>query len=267
MPLPSNRDALLQAIADLAVAAGRQILRVYQSDFAVQMKDDDSPLTEADLAAQRCIAAGLAVLTPKLPVISEESALAPFAQRRTWPSHWLVDPLDGTREFVKRNGEFTVNIALIEHGVSVLGVVHAPALGLSYFAARGVGAFQLRGDARLALKTRPHPPRPTYFLSRSRCDPHLDRLLAKAPPHEASGVGSSLKFCRIAEGAGDLYPRLGLTSEWDTAAGQCVLECAGGAVLRLPELTPLRYNGKDSILNPEFIAVGDPTYNWAALLS
>lgn len=261
-----NTPDLLNAITRIAVDAGAEIARIYESDFAVQAKDDASPLTEADLAAHRCILAGLTALTPDVPVISEESALPPHASRRHWSRLWLVDPLDGTREFVKRNGEFTVNIALIENGQPVAGVVHAPALKLTYTAARGHGSFRgLRGE-REPIRTRTLPARPLFLVSRSHRDPRLDAFLARAPAHDADSVGSSLKFCRIAEGGGDLYPRLGPTSEWDTAAAQCVLEVAGGAVLRLPDLQPLDYNGKDSILNPEFIAIGDPGADWRAML-
>lgn len=260
-----NTHDLLDAVTRIALDAGREISRIYESDFAVQSKGDDSPLTEADLAAQRCIAAGLAALTPEVPLISEESPLPPHAERQRWPCYWLIDPLDGTREFIKRNGEFTVNIALIEAGQPVLGVVHAPALGVTYSAARGLGSYKGLGSERVVLQTRPLPARPVFLVSRSHRDPRLEDFLARAPAHDADGVGSSLKFCRVAEGIADLYPRLGPTSEWDTAAAQCVLEVAGGAVLRLPDLQPLGYNGNDSILNPEFIAVGDRSVDWRAL--
>ncbi|MGH8441607.1 MAG: 3'(2'),5'-bisphosphate nucleotidase CysQ family protein, partial [Nevskiaceae bacterium] len=169
------------------------------------------------------------------------------------------------REFIKRNGEFTVNIALVEGHRPVLGVIHAPALGLTYGAARGAGAFQLK-QGRVPLATRKMPARPTFAVSRSHKDPELSKLLARAPPHDAVGRGSSLKFCLIAEGSVDFYPRLGPTSEWDTAAGQCIVEQAGGAVWRLPELTPLGCNEKDSLLNPSFAVLGDPRYDWATVL-
>jgi len=257
---------LLDAALELAQAAGRRILEVYQSDFAVTHKQDESPLTQADLAAHRLIVAELARLAPKLPVLSEEGADIPFATRRGWARYWLVDPLDGTREFVKRNGEFTVNIALVEDHRPVLGVVHAPALNLTYGAARGAGAFKLEDGARAPIRIRALPARPTFVVSRSHKDPALAALLARAPAHDAIGRGSSLKFCLIAEGSADFYPRLGPTSEWDTAAGQCVVEQAGGAVWRLPELTPLGCNEKDSVLNPSFAVLGDPGHDWARLL-
>jgi 3'(2'), 5'-bisphosphate nucleotidase len=258
--------ALLDAALELAVEAGRRILAVYESDFAVTHKQDKSPLTQADLAAHKLIAAELARLAPELPVLSEEGADIPYATRRGWDRYWLVDPLDGTREFVKRNGEFTVNIALVEGHRPVLGVVHAPALGQTYGAARGAGAFRVEGGAREPIRARPLPARPTFVVSRSHKDPALAALLARAPAHESVGRGSSLKFCLIAEGTADFYPRLGPTSEWDTAAGQCVVEQAGGAVWRLPELTPLGCNEKDSVLNPSFAVLGDPGYDWAKLL-
>ena len=257
---------LLDAALELAQAAGRRILEVYQSDFAVTHKQDESPLTQADLAAHTLIVETLGGLAPALPVLSEEAADIPYATRRAWPRYWLVDPLDGTREFVKRNGEFTVNIALVENHRPVLGVVHAPALNLTYGAARGAGAFKVEDGARAPIRTRALPARPAFVVSRSHKDPALAALLARAPSHDAIGRGSSLKFCLIAEGSADFYPRLGPTSEWDTAAGQCVVEQAGGAVLRLPELTPLGCNEKDSVLNPSFAVLGDPAYDWARLL-
>lgn len=259
-------ERLLDEALNIALEAGERILAVYRSDFAVTHKDDESPLTQADLAAHHHIVGALERLSPALPVLSEESATVPYDTRRAWRHYWLVDPLDGTREFVKRNGEFTVNIALIEDGWPTLGVVHAPALGLSYAAAMDLGAFRADAATRTPIRTRPLPQVPAYIVSRSHRDAALDRLLARAPRHDELGKGSSLKFCMVAEGSADFYPRTGRTSEWDTAAGQCVVEQAGGAVWRLPELTPLAYNEKDSLLNPAFAVVGDKSYDWAALL-
>jgi 3'(2'), 5'-bisphosphate nucleotidase len=262
----AQKLAWIEPLLALARAAGAAIMRVYEQDFAVSHKDDRSPLTAADMASHHLILDGLQALAPGIPVLSEESAAVPWAQRREWRRYWLVDPLDGTREFVKRNGEFTVNIALVEGHRPVLGVVHAPALGQTYGAARGAGAFRVEGGAREPIRARPLPARPTFVVSRSHKDPALAALLARAPAHESVGRGSSLKFCLIAEGTADFYPRLGPTSEWDTAAGQCVVEQAGGAVWRLPELTPLGCNEKDSVLNPSFAVLGDPGYDWAKLL-
>lgn len=253
----------LDAVARLAIEAGERIMAVYRSDFAVTAKQDQSPLTQADLAAHHHILAGLKALTPELPVLSEEDADIPYETRRQWTRYWLVDPLDGTKEFVRRNGDFTVNIALIEHGVPTLGVVHAPVNGMSYAAAAGVGAFRWQGEGpREAIRTRRVPARPTFVVSKSHRDAVLDAFLERAPAHEPVSRGSSLKFCQIAEGSADLYPRTGPTSEWDTAAGQCVVEQAGGVVLRTPELIPLRYNEKDSLLNPTFLVFGDRDYDW-----
>lgn len=250
------------AVLRTAIEAGDRILNIYRSDFAVTQKDDDSPLTQADLAAHRHIVASLQALTPELPILSEEAADIGYETRRRWSRYWLVDPLDGTKEFIKRNDEFTVNIALIDDGVARLGVVHAPALNLSYGAAVGAGAWRWQDGRRTAIRTRAVPARPTFVVSKSHRDAALEALLARAPEHDALSRGSSLKFCQIAEGSADLYPRTGPTSEWDTGAGQCVVEQAGGLVLRTPELTPLRYNQKDSLLNPGFLVIGDPQYGW-----
>lgn len=258
-PASTERAALL----DLADAAGRAILAIYGHEQAVQWKDDASPLTEADLAAHRIIVDGLARLTPDLPVLSEESAGVPWAVRRGWSRYWLVDPLDGTREFLKRNGEFTVNIALIEEGEPVLGIVHAPVTGESWSAERGAAAY--RRDAqgherRLFVRSPPAKPL-RVAVSRSHRDERTNRLVDQLGAIEAVALGSSLKFCKLAEGALDLYPRFGPTSEWDTAAGQCVLEAAGGALVNLAG-EPFRYNRRDSLLNGDFLAFGDPSLPW-----
>ena len=263
---PTDLPRLLDFALELAVEAGRRILGVYQSDFAVTHTEDETPLTQADLASHALITETLGKAVPALPVLSEEDADIPDAVRRAWPRYWLIDPLDGTREFVKRNGEFTVNIALVEGHRPVLGVVHAPVPGQTWGAARGVGAFRLDGAVRIAIRARRLPEKPTVVASRSHRDPETERILARLPGHELVGRGSSLKFCLVAEGAADFYPRMGPTSEWDTAAGQCVVEQAGGAVWRLPELTPLGCNEKDSVLNPSFAVIGDPQHDWAAIL-
>jgi 3'(2'), 5'-bisphosphate nucleotidase len=261
-------DALREGIIALAREAAAEILRVYEGEFDVQRKDDDSPLTAADLAAHRCIVEGLERLSPGIPVLSEESAQdVPALLRRQWPRMWLVDPLDGTREFVKRNGEFTVNIALIDEGEAVLGVVQAPVTGALWHGQRGRGAFRREGDRDVPVRTRTPATAPLRVAaSRSHRDPRTEAVLARMGEVEAIGVGSSLKFCRLAEGTMDAYPRFGPTSEWDTAAGQCVLEAAGGAVLD-PRGRPLRYNQRDTILNGDFIALGDPSLPWREWLA
>ncbi|MDX2298125.1 MAG: 3'(2'),5'-bisphosphate nucleotidase CysQ [Xanthomonadaceae bacterium] len=255
-------DQWLAPCIDIAQRAGAAIMAVYARDFDVSAKDDASPLTEADMAAHRLIVAGLQQLTPDIPVLSEESAQIDWAVRQRWSRYWLVDPLDGTREFIKRNGEFTVNIALIDGDAPVLGVVYAPALDELAFALRGRGAFVRMGEDDVALTTRRPALAPLRVAaSRSHRDARTQAALERMGEIECLGLGSSLKFLRIAEGRADVYPRFGPTSEWDTAAAQCVLEAAGGAVLGM-DGAPLRYNRKDSLLNPDFIALGDADLPW-----
>ena len=257
-----DRGSMLPALQALAREAGAAIMQVYAQDFAVQHKDDRSPLTAADMASHHLIVDGLAAIAPGVPVLSEESADVPWETRRGWRRYWLVDPLDGTREFVKKNGEFTVNIALVEDGEAVLGVVYAPALDELHYGARGIGAFVRAGDGPVPIAVRAPATTPLRVAgSRSHMDPASAAFIQRLGDHELLGMGSSLKFCRMAEARLDLYPRFAPTSEWDTAAGQCVLECAGGAVLTL-DGAPLRYNTKESLLNPHFLALGDVGLPW-----
>ncbi|WP_287598048.1 3'(2'),5'-bisphosphate nucleotidase CysQ [Thermomonas sp.] len=250
-------DVLRDGVIAVARQAAAAILAVYDGEFAVQHKDDRSPLTAADLAAHRCIVSRLAELTPAIPVLSEESKDHDIADRRQWTRFWLVDPLDGTREFIKRNGEFTVNIALIEDGVAVFGVIQQPVTGALWHGVPGHGAFRRDGGADVAIHARIPAASPLRIAaSRSHRDARTQALLDALPGSEVLGCGSSLKFCRIAEGAMDLYPRFGPTSEWDTAAGQAILEAAGGAVLD-PQGRPFRYSQRDTLLNGDFIALGD----------
>jgi len=248
------------AIARNAAAA---ILAIYEDAFDVQHKADASPLTAADLAAHHCIVEGLERLTPDIPVLSEEAAEdAPYNLRRQWSRLWLVDPLDGTREFVKRNGEFTVNLALIDEGVAVFGIVLAPVGGALWHGERGKGAFRRDSDRDVAIQTqRPAATPLRIAASRSHRDPRTDALMQRIGETEAIGLGSSLKFCRPAEGGMDVYPRFGPTSEWDTAAGQCVLEAAGGCVIDRKG-RPLRYNQRETLLNGDFLALGDSSLPW-----
>jgi 3'(2'), 5'-bisphosphate nucleotidase len=264
---PQRPGELLPQVIDIARAAGVEIMRVYRQEFAVTMKDDRSPLTEADLASQRLITARLAALTPDIPLLGEESAGADIALRRDWRTLWLVDPLDGTREFVKRNGEFTVNIALVHDHVAVLGVLYAPALNLLYAAARGHGAIRIDADGtRHALRAAiPAPGTPRILGSRSHRGASLDRLLSRLPSHELLAIGSALKFGWLADGRGDFYARVGPTSEWDTAAGQVIAEEAGARVTDL-QGKPLRYNARDTLINPSFAAWADDSRNWLQLL-
>ena len=253
-------------LIELAAAAGREILEVYETSFDVTTKDDQSPLTEADLRAHRVIVDGLRELTPEVPVISEEAEAPSFEVRRHWRRYWLVDPLDGTKEFVSRNGEFTVNIALIEAGEPVLGVVGVPVKGHIYVGDhRRRQAFRTSDAGRTALRTQaPAPGRLTVVASRrhggDRLAAYLDTL-AESFKVDRRAIGSSLKFCLLAEGKADVYPRLGPTSEWDVAAAHAVLQAAGGMVMQT-DGTPLRYNTKESFLNPDFVAVADPRFPW-----
>lgn len=254
----------MQQVIAIAIEAGRAIMQVYDGEIAVSRKEDDSPLTQADMAAHHIIINGLSRLTPQLPILSEEAAALPFEQRQAWQSYWLVDPLDGTREFIKRNGEFTVNIALIEQHQPVLGVVYAPALDLLFFAARGQGAFRRMGEGAVQpIHARAFDrAQVTVAGSRSHAGERLLKFLDNLGPHMLISMGSSLKICLVAEGRADVYPRLGPTSEWDTAAAQCVLEEAGGHLVGTDNLA-FRYNTKESLLNPEFFAIGATEYDWS----
>jgi len=262
-PIHHLRD---QVIA-IARQAAQDILQVYSGQFEVQHKSDATPVTAADMAAHIRIVEGLKQLTPQIPVLSEESADHISTQaRRRWTRYWLVDPLDGTREFIKRNGEFTVNIALIEDGTAVYGVIQAPVLETVWHGGPGVGAWRRDPDGESALNTcRPAPAPLRIASSRSWPSPQVERLLQQADAI-AVPLGSSLKFCRLAEGALDLYPRFGPTSEWDTAAGQAILQGAGGEVFDM-DANPLRYNQRNSLINGDFIAVGDPALPWREYLA
>lgn len=254
----------------LARQAGDAIMAIYRRGFEVDIKADNSPMTEADLAAHRILSDGLSGLAPGLPVLSEESAGAvPTARQRSWQRYWLVDPLDGTREFIRRNDEFTVNIALVEDGRAVFGVIHAPALGETGWGQLGDGAgawWQNDDQQPQAIRTRPAPAVPTIAISRSHASPATVAVLEALGEHETLRAGSALKFLRLAQGEADLYPRLGPTSEWDTAAGQCLLEAAGGELLA-PDGRPFRYNQRDTLLNGSFLAVADPQAGWQERLA
>lgn len=261
--------SLLESVRRIARRASEAILEIYADldrtgAIDVQRKEDASPLTAADLAAHRIIVEELRALTPQVPILSEEAADVPFALRSTWDRLWLVDPLDGTKEFLSRNGEFTVNIALIEGGRPIVGCVTVPVTGEEYVGARGLGAFRGNSDAAalqpIHIAAQAHSPL-RVLGSRSHGNPALQSFLDRIGPHTMLAIGSSLKFCRLAEGAADLYPRLGPTSEWDTAAGQAVLEAAGGRVVRL-DGDALCYNRRAQLLNPHFVAMGSYDPSW-----
>ncbi|HUX81236.1 MAG TPA: 3'(2'),5'-bisphosphate nucleotidase CysQ [Halothiobacillus sp.] len=243
-------------VRGLAHRAGHAIMRVYAEDFAVTQKADNSPVTEADLAAHRVIVAGLQALTPDIPILTEEGGLPDWSVRQHWTRYWLVDPLDGTREFIKRNGEFSVNIALIDQNQSVLGVVYAPATGLDYAGVLGVGSWRFIEGLAQPIRVRAALDAPvTLALSRSHLSGREQALIDALSDPVVVRCGSALKTCLVAEAAADLYPRFGPTSEWDTAASQCVLEAAGGQLVDLQGVR-LKYNRGESVLNPPFIAYG-----------
>lgn len=269
--------SLLAAVAGIARRAGVEILDVYRrsGEIISQAKSDDSPLTEADTRANALIVRELQKLTPSIPLLSEEAALPPYAQRKQWREYWLIDPLDGTKEFINRNDEFTVNIALVRGGAPVLGVVHAPALAKTWTGLLGSGAWKQEGNGSLqAIGTAPmavacSSGKIRVVASRRHGGEALQGMLENLArifnEVELVNMGSSLKLCILAEGGADLYPRLAPTSEWDTAAAQAVLCAAGGVVCRT-DFTPLRYNSKDDVLNPFFLAMGDTDYDWSRLL-
>lgn len=254
---------LLPHVITLAKQASEKILELYEGVIKVETKIDLTPLTAADLAAHQILTKGLQQLTPQLPVLTEETETIPFEVRSTWQRYWLVDPLDGTKEFIEKNGEFTVNIALIENHQPVLGIVYAPALNICYFAVRGEGAFKQEQDnAPQKIHVQQQMLTPIKItISRRHGLNKLQGLLQQFNAHTILHCGSALKFGLVAEGKADIYPRLGPTSEWDSAAAQCIVEEAGGAVIDLAG-NPLRYNTKASLLNPEFLAVGDVSHNW-----
>jgi len=268
---PETIKSLTQQALGIARLAGQRIVEVYEDDYTVAYKADNTPVTTADLDANRIIVDALQGLPEALPVLSEESEQVPYDQRHHWSSFWLVDPLDGTREFIRRNGEFSVNIALVVDGRPVLGVVTAPVLDISYFACSGQGAWKQTGQqAAEPIHVRAAPGGAGELtVARSRCpqvSKRLQAFLDRLGDHQEVAMGSSLKSCLVAEGAADLYVRLGPTSEWDTAAAQCIVEEAGGHITDT-QLCELKYNTGESLLNPHFMVFGDKTHNWREYLA
>ncbi|WP_032094518.1 MULTISPECIES: 3'(2'),5'-bisphosphate nucleotidase CysQ [unclassified Alteromonas] len=260
MTLPIN--SLAQTVLRIAKEAGDKIMAIYENDFAIYEKQDTSPLTEADLAAHNVIVDALTAESD-LPILSEESADISWDERKQWQSYWLVDPLDGTKEFIKKNGEFTVNIALIENGKPTMGIVYAPALNKSYVGIVGDGAWtEINGEFAPISATK-HSGNDVWKIvgSRSHQSPEIQNLLAQLDGEtELVAMGSSLKLCLVAEGEAHLYPRLGPTSEWDTGAAHAVAIAAGAKVTVLDPANPLdsnaedlTYNQKESVLNPFFL--------------
>ncbi|HMK86009.1 MAG TPA: 3'(2'),5'-bisphosphate nucleotidase CysQ [Steroidobacteraceae bacterium] len=254
----SEVRALAEALLPVAARASTTIMTIYERGFTARRKADGSPVTQADLESQRIILDGLARLTPHVPILSEESAQVPWPERRTWRQLWIVDPLDGTREFIEGNGEFTINIALVVDQEPSLGVVAVPAQARLYWGALGLGAFRREADGEVSSLRAAAPARPLRVVaSRSHATAQTWSYLDRFQPYELTRLGSSLKFCWLAEGKADFYPRFGPTSEWDTAAGQAVLEGAGGSVTSL-DGGRLRYNCRKSLINADFLAFTDP---------
>lgn len=246
---------LLPDILRIADEAGERILPIYHSDFKVDFKADESPITAADLASHHVIVARLRELTPDIPVLSEEEANASWEERQHWQRFWLIDPIDGTKEFTQRSGEFTVNIALIDNGEPVMGVVTAPALKEAFWGEKAMGAFKrdASGNVHQIHTAEPRQSK-RVVASKNHLNEGTRTFIESLGAHELVQAGSSLKFCRMAEGLADVYPRLGPTCEWDTAAAHAVLVAAGGRVETL-DGAPLRY-GKEEVLNPWFVAWG-----------
>ena len=248
----------IQALIDISEAAGDAIMEIYQQEFTVEMKSDKSPLTAADKASNDVIVEGLQKHFPEIPIISEETKLLPYSERKEWEYCWVVDPLDGTKEFIKKNGEFTTNIALIHKGQSVLGVIYIPVKKQMYYAKKGSGAFKVEKGETTQIRTQSIQANETVkvFVSRSHLNEdtqnYVNELKEKHGEVELVSAGSSLKFTLIAEGKAHVYPRFAPTMEWDTAAGHIIAEEAGATVTRQPQGDALRYN-RENLLNPYFL--------------
>ena len=248
-------DELINSVKSIGVDAGAAIMDVYHTDYDIQIKTDNSPVTEADKKANTIIANKLNQLTPDIPILSEEGRNIPFSERSNWTSFWLIDPLDGTKEFIKKNDEFTVNIALIENGKPIFGVVYAPALEILYWGEVGVGAYK-KDNKSLEIKINVLDAlnNPVVVAgSRSHPSERMNAFMGQFKESEVRPMGSSLKVCLVADGSVHFYPRLGPTMEWDTAAAHAVLRAAEGEMIKYGTNEPLEYN-KRNLLNPEFIA-------------
>ncbi len=250
----------IKILLDIATGAGDAIMEIYAWDFAVETKEDKSPLTEADKKSNAIILEGLTKHYPDIPFISEETKLTPYEERKNWNRFWLIDPIDGTKEFIKKNGEFTVNIALIEDGVPVIGVVHVPAQNKTYYGVKGEGSFKVEsGNQKSEIRNTVHysdKVKVVVVASRSHLSPEtvqfVEDIKTQGKEVDFLSSGSSLKFCLVAEGAADVYPRFGPTMEWDTGAAHAVALYAGKNVINLETKLPLVYN-KENLLNPFFV--------------
>ena len=264
---------LIPPLLNIAERAGEAILEVYNSSLALEIitKDDNSPVTKADHAAHEVIDTGLKLLTPDIPRLSEEGCVPDFSERAGWGRYWLIDPLDGTKEFINRNGEYTVNIALILNHEPVLGLVYVPVTKVFYYGVKGQGSWKKTeaGVRRISVRNVAEAKPFCVVASRRHGADALEGMIQEAKKAfghiEKVSMGSSLKICMLAEGVADWYPRLALTSEWDTAAAQAVLEAAGGLIYD-DKFEPLECNRKDSLLNPFFHAVADANFDWKRLV-
>lgn len=272
MPATPDFAHLLPDVINIARAAGQLILKIYDNkQYEAFTKSDQTPVTSADLAAHELIADALAKLTPEIPVLSEEDAEISFSQRTAWPRYWLVDPLDGTQEFIARSGDFATIIALVEHNQSVMGVVYGPVADVTYYAYQGHGAWKItEQDAdkvRLTANKHPGQQEPIVMVISRRQE--ISRIQARMSDqwrYDLVPLGSAaLKACLVAEGSADCYLRIGPTGEWDTAATQCIVEQAGGRILST-QLAPLSYNERESLENPNFIVIGDEQLPWQQIL-
>lgn len=266
----SDITSLIDPVIDIAQDAGELILQVYRGEFEVEIKGDGTPLTIADQRSHQLICQRLMELTPDIPILSEESVGIDYETRRQWQTFWLVDPLDGTKEFIKQSGEFTVNIALMVENQPVLGVVHTPVKEWTHWGWHSGGAWkqvgtgvaeqiscnQFDGGTATVVASKSH--------GQAKLQQFLDNLKAREGDYQVANMGSALKICLVAEGKGDIYPRLGLTSEWDTASAHIIIREAGGRIMQ-PDGNEVIYN-KANILNPYFLAIGAGEYDWISLL-
>jgi 3'(2'), 5'-bisphosphate nucleotidase len=260
-------EILLPQIIELSKNAGKEILQVARESVNIESKEDNTPVTNADIAASLLIVNQLSNLDNKFPVLSEESDKVSFNERQSWKTFWLVDPLDGTQEFINNNGEYSINIALIHNTKAVLGVIYAPVQGVTYYAYEGFGAYKvdaLKKPEQICVEKKRRIP---LIITCGNNTPgsHFEEFVKKVGEVEFHVMGSSLKSCLVADGSADIYARLGPTSEWDTAAAQCIVEEAGGFLTDLSR-KPLKYNTKDSLLNPHFLVFGDNNENWESFL-
>ena len=270
MPL-DDLDQLLEIAKETAQEAGKEVLKIYNSGhYDSYSKDDESPVTSADYKANDIISKALTKHSPDIPIMSEETNNGDLAARKDWPHYWLIDPIDGTQEFIAGSGDFAVNIALISHNEPVIGVIYGPVNDTLYYARKGHGAFkQADGETKnISVRKFDDPSTDSVVIAISRRQSR-DRLLSKMSEqrtYETKPLGScSLKSCIIAEGKADLYLRLGVTGEWDTGAPQCIIAEAGGKILAA-NFEPLTYNQRNTLTNPDFVVLGDQRVDWRSIV-